>query len=217
MAATTRRPARDRKPASTAAPQTTTVPSDAIDGALDDWAAQGARELLAAELATSAAWLRAAHAVLEARRQATEEAEATRLQAAGRLAAATSTAELMQIRLELLQANADEIARYWSRLGDLAMRGWADTWQDAGNAWAKLIESSWQGFGRWSSLQASMPAQPAQVLEAEMEHLVHPLEASPLLWPSQEAARQAMGMANNAWNEWMSWSKQVAEGGVRPH
>jgi hypothetical protein len=51
------------------------------------------------------------------------------------------------------------------------------------------------------------------MIQAELEHVLSPMAASPLVWPAQEATRQAAQMAASTWNDMLSWSGQFTDAG----
>jgi len=193
---------------------TTETPS--LDATLDAWSTQTSREQLALEIATCSTLLHGARAVREAQMQAAEQAEKVYLQAAERLLTARSLQDLAGIQFELLKTDAESAVQYWSRLGELAARNAMDTFQEAAAGWVRLGSTAMAGFTEWTRLQSSLP-QGVEIVEAEVEHLTNPLAASPMVWPAQEATRQAMTLASSSWNDWMSWTSRLANGATRPH
>jgi len=185
----------------------------AIDSTLDAWSSQAARESLSWQIDTCRALLRGAKAVREAQVQAAERAEASYLKAAEQLLSARSVADIGSLQLELLRANAEESLQHLTHLGELATRGWAETLQQAAEGWTRLGAAAWEGALQWSRWQASLPAS-ADLVEAEMEHVTNPIAASPMVWPAQEATRQAMSLAAQTWNDWLG---SLGSGASRPH
>ncbi|MED5619973.1 phasin family protein [Ideonella sp. BN130291] len=182
----------------------------------DAWPAQAARDHLAWEIASCSAVLRGARALREAQMQAAERAEQAHLQAAERLLTAGGLDEIADIQLQLLRTDAEQALQYWQRLSELATRGALDTLQEAMAGWAQASASAWSGMSQWTRLPGALQAT-AEKAEAEVEHAANPLAASPLVWPAQEATRQAMDLANATWNDWMSWTGRLADGSARPH
>ena len=85
-----------------------------------------------------------------------------------------------------------------------------DLWKQQADGWVQFNEAAWTAAAGWfEGLSKQGPG--AELLEAEVEHVVSPLAASPLAWPAQEAARQAMTMAASAWNDWLGWSAEWAQ------
>jgi hypothetical protein len=189
--------------------------SATIDSTLEDWSTQATREQLGWEIAACRTWLRGARAVREAQLQAGERAEAAHLKAAERLLQARSLNEIAEIQLELMRADVDETLTHFMQLADLGTRSALEAFGEATEGWARASRSAWQGLNAWSHLQ-SLVASNGEIAEAEVEHFTNPLSASPLVWPAQEAARQAADFASSAWHDWVEWSSRLATNGGRP-
>jgi hypothetical protein len=196
--------------------ETAEAPGPTIDSTLDAWGAEATREHLAWEIAACSAVLRGTRALRQAQMQAAEQAEAAHLEAAEKLLTARSIDDFARIQFELLRVDTEGTLQYWTRMGELMAQSAADTMQELTAGWMRAGESMWQGLGRWSQFQAAVP-QTADLVEAEVEHVANPFNASPMVWPAQEAARQAATLASQGWNEWLSWGSRLANGNTSPH
>lgn len=90
-----------------------------------------------------------------------------------------------------------------------------DAWKTASDEWFRLHAAAWNAAAEWVGAMEEGSGDPERV-EAEVEHVVNPLAASPLVWPMQEASRQAMTFASSAWNDWLSWTQRVADTTLGP-
>jgi hypothetical protein len=184
-------------------PATEEAAPPAIDSALDAWSASTAREQLAWQINLCRAMLRSAKAVRQVQVEAAEHAEQAQMRAADQLLSARGVSEFAELQFALWRTNAEEATQYWSRLGETAVRSAAEALQESAAGWMRVSEAAWEGLSQWSRWQASVP-QTAEVVEAEVEHVANPLNASPWVWPAQEAARQAFDVAAGAWRDWLS-------------
>jgi hypothetical protein len=187
-------------------------PQPTIDSTLDAWAAQFAREQLAWQIGISRALLRGAKAMREAQMQAAERAEAAYLKAGEQLLQARGVADIGALQLEMARAAGERVLLHATRLGEVSGRGLAETLEEAASGWTRLSAAAWDGLLQWSRWQAWAAPQ-GELVEAEVEHVTNPIAASPMVWPAQEATRQAMSVAASTWNDWLnSWSATS-----RPH
>lgn len=206
-----RKPSRAAPPEASATTEAAASAEPTLDSTLDAWGAEATREHLAWEIAACSALLRGARALREAQMQAAENAETAHLKAAEQLLSARGVDDFASIQIELLRSDAEGAMQYWTRLSEIVSRHLADSWQEAGAGWVRASETLMKGMGQWTRLQSSLP-QTADIVEAEVEHVANPFAASPLVWPAQEAARQAMGLASQGWNEWLSWGSRLTNG-----
>jgi hypothetical protein len=153
--------------------------------------------------------LRNALELREAQVEAARSAQKAHAQAAENLKRANGITELAAVQLELARADAQGAMQYWAKLGELTTKGAMDLWSESASGYAKLQNAAWSALLQFSRVQASLPVS-AEVLEAEVEHVTNPVTSSPLVWPAQEATRQAMSLAASTWNDWLSWTGQVA-------
>jgi hypothetical protein len=86
-----------------------------------------------------------------------------------------------------------------------------DFWKEGAAGWVELNGAAWQAAGQWFGGLGKNGAG-LERIEAEVEHVVSPLAASPFAWPAQEATRQAMTLATAAWNDWLNWQAGAAGG-----
>jgi hypothetical protein len=76
----------------------------------------------------------------------------------------------------------------------------------------RLQSAYWESALNFFRLQTQLGGS-SEMIEAEVEHVLSPMAASPLVWPAQEATRQAAQMAANTWNDWLNWSGHFADAG----
>jgi hypothetical protein len=183
----------------------------AIDSTLDAWVAQFAREQLAWQIGVSRAMLRGAKAMREAQMETAERAETACLKAGEQLLAARGVGEVSALQLDLLRAGGEEVLQHWTHLNEVAGRSLSEALQEAATGWSRLGAAAWDGLLQWSRWQAWVSPQ-SDLVEAEVEHMTNPIAASPMVWPAQEATRQAMSLAAQTWNDWLG-----NLGGGRPH
>ena len=210
-------PQRTRGRRKTAAPahaqaRSTDTPDAALDGTLDPLAEQATRDLAAWGLGASTALLRVVQAVQEVQLEAAREACKLQEQAVSQLASAHSAADLAQWQMTLAQSGGQVAMQSMSRIGEVATRQAFDAWKEASDGWGRLQGAAWSAAAQWFNGVAGQSADP-ELVEAEVEHVVSPLAASPFVWPVQEASRQAMTLASAAWNDWLTLSNRVAQGG----
>ncbi len=191
-----------------AAPAAEETEKPTIDTTLDAWSAQATRDQLAWEISACTAWLRGAKALREAQMQSAEQTEAAYLKAAEQLMSARGIDEFANIQFELLRQDAEQAMQYWQRMSEVLTRSLAEVYQEATAGWTRASESAMNGFNQWGKFQASLP-QTADMVEAEVEHVANPLAASPMMWPMQEASRQAFDVASRTWNEWLQWGNRL--------
>jgi hypothetical protein len=183
-----------------------------LEGALDSWSNSVGKEYLAWQIATCTALLRGAQALRNAQLEAAQRAEAAHERAAKDLLTVASLGDLASIQLELARADADGATQYWTEVGGVVTRNLLESMGQLTEGLTRMNGAVWSAATEWMKVQAALP-QTADVLEAEVEHVASPLAASPLMWPAQEATRQAMTLASSAWNDWLSWSGHLADAG----
>jgi hypothetical protein len=216
--ATTHRPSRGRKtaarkPASEAQADADEANGNPIDIVLDDWSESAAKEQIAWEISACTALLRSAQSVREAQLEAARRAREVHEQAAEQLKKAHGLSEVAQVQMELARADAEGAMQLFSKLGELTTKSALEMLSESAAGYAKLQNAAWSAMLQFSKAQAALPTS-AEVLEAEVEHITNPVTSSPLVWPAQEATRQAMTLAASTWNDWLSWSGQVAGAGT---
>jgi len=218
--ATTSRSSGGRKAAARRPAEAASVPAAAetngnpLDIVLDEWSENTAKEQIAWEISASTALLRNAQTLREAQLEAAQRAQKAHEQAAAQLKKAHGINDLAAVQMELARADAEGFMQYWSKLGELTTKGALDVWNESASGYARMQTAAWSALLQFSKVQAALPAN-SEVFEAEVEHVTSPLTASPLVWPAQEATRQAMSLAATTWNDLLSWSGQWAEGSER--
>jgi hypothetical protein len=183
-----------------------------IDGALSAWSDNTARDLASWGLGAATAWLRTLEALRDVQLEAVREASRLQEEAAAQLASVQGAGDLAQVQLTLAQSAGQVAMRSASRLGEVATRQALDAWKDAADGLGRFQGAAWTSTAQWLGGLAQQPADP-ELLEAEVEHVVSPVAASPFVWPVQEASRQALTLASSAWNDWLSASNRWAAAG----
>jgi hypothetical protein len=154
------------------------------------------------ELGASNAMLRSAAALQRLQLEAVERARKAHEQAQGRLARAHGVAEMTSVGLQLAQTNAEDALHYWSRAAEIVLHGSVEAWSDA-----LALAARAQGLGdetgrHW--LDAAAEQRPAEALELQLNQLVTPAAALPMLWPAQESVREALTLGTRAWHDWLA-------------
>ncbi len=183
-----------------------------LEGAIDAWSNSVGKEYLAWQIAACTSVLRGAQALRNAQLEAAQRAEAAHERAAKDLLTVASLGDLTNIQLELARADADGANQYWTEVSGVITRNLLESVGQLAEGLTRMNGALWNAATEWMKVQAALP-QTADVLEAEVEHVTSPLAASPLMWPAQEATRQAMTLASSAWNDWISWSGHLADAG----
>jgi len=183
-----------------------------LEGAFDAWSNSVGKEYLAWQIGACTAMLRGAQALRTTQLEAAQRAEAAHQRAGQALLSVTSLGDLASIQLELARADADGATQYWAEVNSLVTRNLLEAMSELANGLTRMSSAAWISAAEWMKVQSALP-QSADVLEAEVEHVTSPLAASPLIWPAQEATRQAMTLASSAWNDWISWSGHLADAG----
>lgn len=214
--ATTHRTSRGRKTAARKpASEVRSAAADArangnpIDIALDDWSENSAKEQVAWEISAATALLRSVQALREAQLEAARHAQQALEQAAAQLKKAHGIGEVAAVQVELARADAEGAMQLLGKVGELTTKSALEMWNESAAGYARLQNAAWSSLLQFSKAQAALPGS-AEVLEAEVEHITNPVTSSPLVWPAQEATRQAMTLAASTWNDWLSWTGQVA-------
>jgi hypothetical protein len=174
-----------------------------LDTVIDGYSEATAKEHLAWEIAACTAWLRGAQAVRETQLAASRRAQQAHEGAAERLRQARTPSDIAAVQLELARSNAEGALALAGELAQVAAKNVADLWAESANGLARLHGAALNGALQWRQVQARMPQDEA--IEAEVDHVTSPIAASPLVWPAQEATRQAMTLAASTWNDLLSW------------
>jgi len=214
--ATTHRTSRGHKTAARKpAPEVRSAAADAqangnpIDIALEDWSESAAKEQIAWEISATTALLRSMQTLREVQLEAAQRAQEAHEQAAAQLKKAHGIGELAAVQMDLARADAEGAMQLMGKLGELSTKSALELWSESAAGYVKLQNAAWSALLQFSKVQAALPPS-AEVLEAEVEHITNPVTSSPLVWPAQEATRQAMTLAASTWNDWLSWTGQVA-------
>lgn len=171
-----------------------------IDNVLERWSFGVAKEGVADEIGVSNALLRSALALREMQIDAAKRTQATHEKAAEQLKSARSVAEVTSVGLMLAQADAEGAVRYWSEMAGIVAKGGFDGWSEAFRALTRTSGIAQSFSQHWLETMAS--AKP-ETVAAQVEHATTPVTSSPLVWPAQEAVREAMSLGARNWNEWL--------------
>ena len=173
-----------------------------FDNVLERWRHGCAKAGLAGELGASNAVLTAAAALHRLQFETVDRMRRSHEQAQGRLAAARSVAEVADVGQQLARTNAEDALHYWSRTAEIVLRGGAQAWGDALAAFARAQTIGEETGRHW--LDAAAEQRPAEALEVQLNQLVTPAAALPLLWPAQESVREAVTLGTRAWHDWFA-------------
>ena len=171
-----------------------------VDNVLERWSFGIAKEGVADEIGASNAVLRSAVALHEMQIDAARRTQATHEKAAEQLKSARSIAEVTSIGLMLAQADAEGAVRYWSEMAGIVAKGSFEGWSEAFKALTRANGIAQSLSQHWLGVMAS--ANP-EMIQAQVEHATTPLTSSPLVWPAQEAVREAMTLGARNWNDWL--------------
>ena len=83
-------------------------------------------------------------------------------------------------------------------------------WREGAAGWMQFNEAAWKAAAQWFG-GLSKDSEGLQRIEAEVDHVMSPVAASPFVWPAQEAARQAMTLATATWNDWLDWQGRASD------
>jgi hypothetical protein len=173
-----------------------------FDNVLERWRHGCAKAGLAGELGASNAVLTAAAALHRLQFETVDRMRRSHEQAQGRLAAARCVAEVADAGQQLARTNAEDALHNWSRTAEIVLRGGAQAWGDALAAFARAQTIGEETGRHW--LDAAAEQGPAEALEVQLNRLVTPAAALPLLWPAQESVREAVTLGTRAWHDWFA-------------
>lgn len=185
-----------------------------LDTVIDGYSEATAKEQVAWGIAASTAWLRGAQAVRETQLVASRRAQQAHEDAAAQLKRARTPSDIAAVQLALARSNAEGALALAAELGQVAVKNAVDLWSESAAGVTRLNGAALASALEWTRVTARMPQDEA--IEAEVEHVTSPIAASPLVWPAQEATRQAMTLAASTWNDLLSWPAAAEEAaGVR--
>lgn len=176
-----------------------------LDVVLRECSQTTTKEQLGWEIATCSALLRGGQQLREAQLEASRTTQQAYQAAATQLKKASGIDELANIQTSLARADFENAMQLWVRLSALASQSALDVWNESASAAARLQNAAWSSTLQWFEHQASIVKR-SEVLEAEVEHVTNTVAATPFVWPSQDATRQAMSLATSSWNDLLSWS-----------
>jgi len=211
MPTSTRHSARARKGAASHKQEANAPASDeTLDTVLRDCSQAATKEQLGWEIATGSALLRCGQQLRQAQLEASRTAQQAYEDAASSLKKAHDIGELTNIHASLARSDFEGALRLWVRMSELATQSAVEVWNESASGAARLQNAAWSGALQWFAHQTSVGKR-SDVLEAEVEHVTNTVAATPLVWPSQEATRQAMTFATSAWNDLLNWQGSVAQ------
>ena len=112
-------------------------------------------------------------------------------------------------------ADMRELLQQWPNTPALVIGPFVDQMLQAGMTLARLQGSAWLQAMQWMG-GGPAPGSATEVAEATVEHVAHPIAASPLIWPSQEAYRQMLNAGMAAWSDWLGWSQRMTQSVTPP-
>jgi hypothetical protein len=183
-----------------------------LDEVINGWGESTMREQLRWHFSAVNAALRGAQQLGQAQAELSQQIQQRLEQLEGQLGDARNLSDLATVQAGLTHADFDAVMRFWHRLTEQSTDQWLQLWQAASNGLARLHSAYWESALSWCRLQTYFGGD-SDMFQAEVEHLLSPMVASPLVWPAQEASRQAAQMASNSWNDWLSWSGHFADAG----
>jgi hypothetical protein len=183
-----------------------------LDEVINGWGERTAREQLRWQLAAVNAALRGAQQLGEAQAELSRQVMQGLEQVDHQLADARNLSDLATVQASLARADFDALLRLGTRLTELGTDQWLQLAQATGNGLVRLQSAYWESALNFLRLQTHLGGS-SEMIEAEVEHVLSPMAASPLVWPAQEATRQAAQMAANTWNDWLNWSGHFADAG----
>ncbi|WP_028997496.1 phasin family protein [Azohydromonas australica] len=183
-----------------------------LDEVINGWGERVGREQLRWHLAAINAMLSGTQHLGEAQAELSRQVMQGLQQLDGELGEARNLSDLASVQASLARADFDALLRFATRLTELGTDQWLQVAQATGNGLLRLQSAYWESALNFFKLQAALGGS-SEMIEAEVEHVLSPMAASPLMWPAQEAGRQVAQMAANGWNDWLSWSGHVADAG----
>jgi hypothetical protein len=185
--------------------QAVNAPTTALHNAWAAWLQFGKAEL-AAQIDATQSLLKAAEAIRHAQIDANQKAQAAHAQVAAQIDSVSNLNDVVGLQLTLLREDLQGALAHWTHLAEVSSAAVLDGFTRSTESASRLQSSFWGSALQWTQLAQTDAPGAAEEIEASVDHVVNPLIASPLLWPTQEAAREAMTLANSAWKDWFSWS-----------
>lgn len=198
-----------------------------LDEVINGWGESTMREQLRWHFSTLNAALRGAQQLGQAQAELSTQIQQRLALLEDQLGDARNLSDLATVQAGLAHADFDAVMRFCHRLTELSTNQWLQIWQSTGNGMVRLQSACWESALNWCRLQTYFGGD-SDMFQAEVEHVLSPMAASPLVWPAQEATRQAAQMASqmasSTWNDWLNWSGHFADagrslfnGGQQPH
>ena len=183
-----------------------------LDEVINGWGERMGREQLRWHLAAINAMLSGTQHLGEAQAELSRQVIQGLQQLDGQLGEARNLSDLARVQASLARADFDALLRFATRLTELGTDQWLQVAQATGNGLLRLQSAYWESALSFFKLQTALGGS-SEMIEAEVEHVLSPMAASPLMWPAQEAGRQVAQMAANGWNDWLNWSGHFADAG----
>lgn len=176
-----------------------------LDEVLNGWSESTVREQLRWQLSAVTAALRGTQQLGQAQDELSQQVIQGLERLDAELRDARNLSELASVGTSLARVDFNGLMRLCTRLTQLGTDQWLKLAQETGNGLVRLQSAYWESALSFCRLQTSLGGS-SEMIEAEVEHVLSPMAASPLMWPAQEATRQAAQLAANGWNDWLHWS-----------
>ena len=183
-----------------------------LDSVINSWGERTTREQLRWQLSAVNATLRGAQELGQAQAELSQQLLHSLERLGQQLQDARNLSDLATVQTSLAQTDFDGLLRLSRRLTELGTNQALQLWQEASSGLVRMQSTYWESALNWLQLQTHFGGD-SEMLQAEVEHVLSPMAASPLMWPAQEATRQMAQMAANGWNDWLSWTGQFADAG----
>jgi hypothetical protein len=198
------------RPASANEPHASAEPT--LDEVINGWGESTAREQVRWQLSALNAALRGVEQLGEAQAELSRQFQSRLVELEGQLGEARNLSDLATLQASVARTDFDAVARFCHHLVERGTDQWLHLCQESGNGLVRLQSAYWESALNWFRLQTYFGGD-SEMIQAEFEHVLSPMAASPLVWPAQEATRQAAQLAANGWNDWLNWSGHFADAG----
>ncbi|WP_157264603.1 hypothetical protein [Azohydromonas aeria] len=183
-----------------------------LDEVLNGWSESTMREQLRWQMSALAAALRGTQQLGQAQDELSQQVIQNLERLDVELRDARNLGDLASVGSSLAKIDFNGLMRLATRLTQLGADQWLKLAQETGNGLVRLQSAYWESALSFFRLQTSLGGS-SEMIQAEVEHVLSPMAASPLMWPAQEATRQAAQMAASGWNDWLNWSGHFADAG----
>ncbi|NML14587.1 phasin family protein [Azohydromonas caseinilytica] len=183
-----------------------------LDSVINSWGERTTREQLRWQLSALNAALRGTQELGQAQAELSQQLLQSLERLGQQLQDARNLSDLATVQTSLAQADFDGLLRLSRRLTELGTNQALQLCQEASNGLVRLQSAYWESALNWLRLQTHFGGD-SEMLQAEVEHVLSPMAAGPLMWPLQEATRQMAQMAASGWNDWLNWGGHFADAG----